>query len=190
MGGVQWRPGPRVAAALGVGGLLWFGLALYAYGGLYLSRHDGDGSLPVQGLVGALAGLLLTALLSGLVLVVHELLHALVFRLLGHRVAFRPRSGLFASLVEVVEPAYVSRAGFVVATLTPVVVLGAAAAAAVLWAPYGEWWIVPGAAGVAHSSCDVATAAVAAGLRPGARVQPTVSGLVARTAEPGPDAVH
>lgn len=156
-----WQRSRAATTWLGLAGLLTFPVAAGLLGLLYLATHPSRGAIGFTGEVGALV---VVAILLGLCLLtaaVHEFVHMIAMRLVGHRPRLRLDTLPYPRLATDAGEAPFTRSAFAVVCLAPVVLI---TTALVIWigvGPYSGWLIVPAAFQLTASKMDVAYSLVA-----------------------------
>lgn len=145
---VEWSPDRKSAIILNVAGLILTVAAGYAFAALWAFTHLTPGEA-ITFTLGAhdLLGFVATVVAIVLLMVIHELLHGLALRALGHRPAygFVMMGKVMPALFTTAPGAQMSRAAFTFVALLPMVVLALVPALWIVAGPGGGWLVVPAA---------------------------------------------
>lgn len=144
--GREWSPDRRAEIVMMAGGLLLLAVGMVVHVVLWSwGRGWADVDLALMQMV---AGFMALVVLGAAVIVLHELVHGAVIRLLGGRPTFgfgRTEEGGMAFFYTTAPGQVFTRTQFVVVALAPLVVLGALLAWWVWGGPYGGWLVLPAA---------------------------------------------
>lgn len=171
----EWFPDEGDAKRMAVVGLLASLVGLAGYLALHVATHEGItfrlGGREVLWLVGMVVA-------SGLVMLLHELVHGLAILVLGHR----PRYGHgivsgMPYLSTTAPGVRFSRPAFVWVALAPSVLITLTLAAVVAWGPHGGWFILPAVVHLSGCAGDWFLVSRALKAPPGTRIEDLESGM-------------
>lgn len=145
---VEWSPDRKSAIILNVAGLLLTVAGGHAFAALWALVHLAPGeamtfAVGEHNLLGFLATVVAIVLLMG----IHEFLHGLALRTLGHRptYGFVMLGKVMPALFTTAPGVRLSRAAFTFVALLPMVVLALVPALWIVAGPGGGWLVVPAA---------------------------------------------
>lgn len=174
----DWMPDTRASLMLNLAAAVVFVIALVPFLAVYTITHNNQTSFELAGW-GLLAAVVATLALTGVALVIHEGIHALVVK----RAGGAPTYG--AKLIGKVMPVFFvtadghlfTRAQFIVVALAPLVVLSAVFTVLIAFVPFGGWLVLPAALHTGGCVGDIMMACKAWREEPGTLIEDRIAGL-------------
>lgn len=175
---IDWTPSKLLSTLIGVASLVLTVVAIAAYAALHAMRFPGSHSFSID--ARHLWQLITLAVGIMALTMVHELLHGLALRTLGHTARYGATlvGGVVPALYCTSPGARMSRTAFSYVALLPGIVLAVVPAVWILagW-PGGGWWVVPAGMLLGGAIGDCAMTARAWRSPRGTRVEDMRDGL-------------
>lgn len=173
----EWIPGRTAAAVINIIGVLAVpaGLTLHFF---LWARGQSAGGWSFD-IVQLLIGIAVTVVLTAILLVVHEAVHAVGMRIFGARPTFGfTRIGGKIPVAYCIAPGQrFTKSQYVIIALAPLVLLGGGCALIVAVVPFGGWLVLPAAVHLAGCAGDAALVFTALRQPPGTLIEELPAGL-------------